>query len=117
MVAYNFQAQFADAVASGAKRQTIRATGKRRHARAGDPLQLYTGMRSKSCRKLLDAVCVQAVPVHISEDGAVTWAGSQLPGAQVASLALQDGFQDVAAFLDFFRTQHGLPFQGVCISW
>lgn len=117
MVAYNFQRQFADAVEAGAKRQTIRATGKRRHARPGDPLQLYTGMRSKACRKLREAVCVQSVPVHISEDGVVTWDGQQLPGAQVASLALQDGFPDIAAFLDFFRTSHGLPFQGVCISW
>jgi len=32
MVAYNFQSQFADDVAEGRKRQTIRAYGKRKHA-------------------------------------------------------------------------------------
>ena len=39
MVAYNSQAQFAPDVESGKKRQTIRAEGKRPHARPGDVLQ------------------------------------------------------------------------------
>ena len=43
MVAYNFQARFAAAVASGQKRQTIRAPRKGNgHAKPGDRLQLYT---------------------------------------------------------------------------
>lgn len=52
MPAYNFRKQFAPLVESGQKRQTIRTIGKRRHARAGEPLQLYTGQRTKACRKL-----------------------------------------------------------------
>lgn len=36
MVAYSFQSRFAPAVESGRKRQTIRAVGKRRHARQGE---------------------------------------------------------------------------------
>ena len=50
MVAYNFQKQFADAVERGEKRQTIRAPRRDgRHAKVGDKLQLYTGMRTKQC--------------------------------------------------------------------
>ena len=44
MVAFNFSPEFADAVASGAKRQTIRKTAR---AKKGDMLQLYTGQRTK----------------------------------------------------------------------
>jgi hypothetical protein len=39
------------------KRQTIRAFGKRRHARAGEILQHYTAMRTKQCTKIGDARC------------------------------------------------------------
>jgi hypothetical protein len=54
MPAYNFQKQFAPLVQSGEKRQTIRTLGKRSHAQPGNKLQLYTGMRTKQCRKLVD---------------------------------------------------------------
>jgi len=37
VVAYNFQARFADAVASGAKRQTIRLPRKNGHVKVGSP--------------------------------------------------------------------------------
>ncbi len=55
MVAYNFNPRFALAVVHGAKRQTIRAPRKR-HARLGERLQLYTGMRTRTCRLLRDDV-------------------------------------------------------------
>lgn len=55
MVAYNFAAQFAEAVETRKKRQTIRAPRKdNRHAKVGDKLQLYTGMRTTNCRKLVN---------------------------------------------------------------
>ena len=67
MPAYTFQSRFAPLVASGEKRQTIRAIGKRRHAAVGDRIQLYTGMRTKACRKLVtpDPVCTFAAAVYI----------------------------------------------------
>lgn len=51
MVAFNFMPQFAPLVASGTKTQTIRQTAR---AKPGDRLQLYTGQRTKACRKLVD---------------------------------------------------------------
>ncbi len=57
MVAYSFQKLFAPAIESGVKRQTVRAPRKR-HARVGELLQLYCGMRTRSCRKLIpDPIC------------------------------------------------------------
>lgn len=52
MVAYNFKLQFAFAVVSGEKPQTIRALRKERasHAQPGEALQLYTGMRTATCK-------------------------------------------------------------------
>ena len=58
MVAYSFNKGFVDPIASGRKRQTIRAP-RRRHAQIGEQLQLYTGMRTKACRLIRDdVVCV-----------------------------------------------------------
>ena len=67
MVAFNFKAQFADAVERGVKRQTIRAIRKDgRVPHIGSALQLYTGMRTKNCRKLKDAVCTNVWPITIA---------------------------------------------------
>lgn len=42
---------------SGEKRQTIRANRKDgRDPKQGQPLMLYTGMRTKSCVKLIDKI-------------------------------------------------------------
>ncbi len=60
MVAYSFDRRFVPAIVSGAKRQTIRAH-RARHARPGETLQLYTGMRTRQCRKIVerDPVCTR----------------------------------------------------------
>ena len=51
MPALNFKKQFAEKVETGEKRQTVRAKRKRAFV-VGDKLYLYTGMRTKYCRKL-----------------------------------------------------------------
>jgi hypothetical protein len=59
MVAYSFNRRFVPAIEAGLKRQTIRSH-RRRHARVGEALQLYTGMRTKACRLIRDdVVCVR----------------------------------------------------------
>ncbi|WP_395175771.1 hypothetical protein [Roseibium alexandrii] len=116
MVAYNFQAQFADDVEAGHKRQTIRANGKRLHANRGDKLQLYTGMRTKSCRKLRDAVCHDACPVIIEHDKAWTLGPCELH-TDLDGFAKRDGFASWKAMRDWFEKTHGLPFKGTMISW
>lgn len=57
MVAYSFHASFAEPIALGLKQHTIRPH-RRRHARPGEAMQLFVGMRTKQCRKIIpDPVC------------------------------------------------------------
>jgi len=116
MVAYSFKKEFADAVETGAKRQTIRAP-RQRHARSGEPIQLYTGMRTKACRKLIDPdpVCVSIEPIRIKKPW-VGLAGKVLDSYEVCELALADGFANRDEFFEFFA---GTPewFEGVLIRW
>lgn len=116
-------------VASRPKLQTIRAIGKRRHARAGETLQLYTAMRTKQCRKIGDAKCVRVDPIRINvEGGRVAIA----PGTSDArafdkscdldAFAQRDGFADWADMREFWREEHGDlkrlgPFVGALIMW
>lgn len=62
MVAYSFQAMFCPPIVDRIKRQTIRALGARRHAREGEDVQLYRGMRTKHCAKIIpDVRCLGIV--------------------------------------------------------
>lgn len=120
MPAYNFQAQFASLVESGAKRQTIRATGKRRHARLGEAVQLYTGMRTRFCRKLIepDPICLQVQAIELLEFNGIALMLINGELAQDAeALAVADGFCTFLDFINFFRRVHSLPFHGVLIRW
>jgi hypothetical protein len=118
MVAYNFQRRFAVAVEQGDKRQTIRAQGKRRHAAPGDKLQLYTGMRTKACRKLGDATCYDVCLITIYEDWITTMDPPEVhSGADLEQWAHKDGFSSWPEMRDWFAKVHGLPFTGVLIRW
>lgn len=117
MVAYNFQSQFAGAVESGDKTQTIRPTGKRRHAQPGQSLQLYTGQRTKACRLLLETECSNTWGIKIYPDGRVYLDGDLIDDVDlVDALAQADGFGDIPEFLWFFCPGDD-PFEGVLIKW
>jgi hypothetical protein len=115
MPALNFQKQFAALVESGEKRQTIRAERKdgRMPAKPGDIIALYTGMRTKSCRKLADVECIAVETIRISY-GYIT---VNYQAQDEYQLAVADGFEDVAAMRDWFSKTHGLPFTGHLIRW
>ena len=106
MVAINFQPQFADDVESGKKRQTIR---RKARCKAGDKLQLYTGQRTKACRKLLDALCVDVsdIVMPLLDNPLITDAFAQA-----------DGFKDSKEMQEWFRTRYKTNiFHGVLIRW
>lgn len=124
MVAYNFQERFAPAVECGDKTQTIRARGKRRPPRVGESLQLYTGLRTTTVRKLLwtDPVCESVEDISLSaRTGVVSmirdgrW--QHLSPDEVEALAKADGFACADDFFDFFLKQHGPTFSGYLIKW
>lgn len=115
MVAYNFQSRFASLIESGVKRQTIRALGSRRHASAGELLQLYTGQRTKHCRKLLEAECLSVQAIEISPGGGIYLDDEWLHPSRAFGLAKQDGFENLDEFMVFFADR--LPFEGLLIRW
>lgn len=136
MVAYNFQKRFSHLVEYGQKRQTIRPERKR-HAKTGEFLQLYTGMRSKHCRKLVtpDPVCLGVTKILLhtfslySHEGEIRREGygiyynfadlgtKILTEAEIEKLAIADGFGSSQEFFEFFVTHYGLPFSGVIVKW
>ena len=117
MPALNFKKEFADKVASGEKEQTIRALRKDgRNPRPGQTLYLYTGMRTKYCRKLGQAVCTSVESVCI-EGGDILLNGDSLSCHAEREFSLADGFKSESEFYDFFRKNHGLPFWGLLIKW
>ncbi len=119
MPAINFLMRYADAIESGAKVQTVRKPRRdgRPHAREGDPVSLYVGMRTKSCRKLREVVCTGRHAIDISEAGMVFVDGALLDANALERFARADGFDSRSAFVRFFRETHGLPFHGSVIRW
>jgi len=117
MTAYNFKAQFADDIESGRKQQTIRTERKdSRVPREGDALQLYTGMRTKSCRKLRDTVCKYTREIIMTDCG-VKLDGQAVYPSTILNIAKADGFDSVESFRTFFKDTYGFPFRGHLIKW
>jgi len=107
MPAYNFKAQWADLVANGLKWHTIRMKRKRATL-PGDTVYLYTGMRTKQCRKLGQHLCQNVVPIDIYP-GRIVLDGKELVGEEAMGLAIADGFSDLDSFFAFFEKTYGLP--------
>lgn len=122
MPAYNFKAEFADKVASGAKRCTIRPPRLRgKNPEVGKRISLYTGLRTKRVRKLLDpdpvVVRVQKITIDpmqhrvgwlfddLRELNAPEW--GVLHAHQVDEMAREDGFACERDFFHFFLHQYG----------
>lgn len=116
MPALNFKARFAAPVESGQKRCTIRAE-RRYPIKFGDRLYLYTGMRTKQCRKLGEAICVEASDLYISDGRRVTVGNVRLDMLEEIALSRADGFDRLRDFIQFFQETYGLPFEGQLIKW
>lgn len=131
MVAYSFKQRFAPPIlaglvpgplVAGMKRQTIRADRKR-HARPGEELQLYTGMRTRSCHLLGRATCTSATPIRLllGPASAVEIGGepaiTDATGLDV--FARLDGFADWPDLCAFWAAEHAAlnEFSGVMIRW
>lgn len=100
MVAYSFAPQFVPAVSTLEKRQTVRSHRKR-HALPGEPMQLYTAMRTKHCRKLVtpDPICIDVRHIEIGIDSrsaniltSIEVEGIALSSDEMEAFAVADGF-------------------------
>ncbi len=126
MVAFNFQRQFVAAVEAGEKKQTIRALRKddRSPCACGDNLQLYTGMRTKACRKIADAVCTDITCIELAIIGGdfrafieTDTGTATLRGGRLNEFARSDGFEGAGDMFAWFEKVHSLPFKGWLIDW
>ena len=118
MPSLNFKSEFVSKIESGEKRQTIRSMRKRL-IKPGDTLHLYTGMRTKDCRRLAVVRCnrIQNIKItwrghgnpHINVDG---W---NLSIGLIDELAIADGFNYGHELINFFRDK--IPFNGQVIKW
>ena len=141
MVAYSFNPRFELPILSGAKSGTIRAIGRRRHARAGETLQLYVGQRTRHCRLLCEAFCTAVDPIVVTvraTDGAPTIEAIAIENAfrpgryhavhispeAIDTFARRDGFIAGDDMARFWVSAHGdlvadgmIRFRGVWIQW
>jgi hypothetical protein len=130
MPAYSFKERFVPMILDGTKRQTIRANrkGRQGHAKPGDTVYLYFGMRTKWCRKLREEVCSMVADVVISMNGQVFVGGFKLQDDQLNAFAWKDGFRPDGSTLEapgaafdlmmrFWSSTHSLPFHGKIIYW
>lgn len=116
MAAINFT-MFIDKVEDGTKTQTIR---KETNVKAGDTLQLYTGQRTKACRKLKDAICKSVTPIILMERIAIqTRNNVMLTGIYLEDFAIKDGFTNYSQMWNFFKKWANAEgeFQGKVIKW
>ena len=130
MVALSFKSAFVDDIEEGRKRRTIRQVRKGGNPVPGKPLQLYTGMRTKGCKKIKDAVCIRVRPVDHRDTPAspLKDAGSMRamrrpitggvdPEHYDGDFARADGFDCFGDMAEFFEREYGLPFAGQLIEW
>ena len=122
MVAYSFQRCFASAIRANAKLHTIRGN-RRRHARPGEMMQLFTGMRTAHCEKICDdrrCTSIEELRIYFDTLGNIEEVCiAAQPVEDVHAFAVADGFESLAAMSGFWVMQHGLlrEFAGVLISW
>ncbi|WP_322895201.1 MULTISPECIES: hypothetical protein [unclassified Yoonia] len=127
MVAYSYKKVFAPLIAVGLKTQTIRAA-RRRHARPGEMIQHYTGLRTKAAQKICsDTLCLRVDPVILRFSPALGGALVLLTSVEVAGVAVEDvnhfakldGFEGRREMSAFWVKNHGAMelFEGVLIAW
>lgn len=108
---------------SGPKTHTIRADRKR-HARPGEIVQLYYGMRRKGCFLIGRGMCTEVPRIHIYFGRFVPHVRIQRRdlvsgSAELDTFAKSDGFDDWATMRWFWYQEHGDVdhFEGVMVCW
>ena len=104
---------FIDKILSGEKRQTIRrASPKWANVKAGDRLDLYTGLGTPRARKLGEAVVESITPIFLTPAARRAWVRlpfglAGLRDDDLELIALMDGFPSLSRFWEFFVEKYG----------
>lgn len=136
MVAYSFKERFIHKIRTGIKFQTIRGIriGRGRHARPGEAVQLYYGMRTSQCRQIGAAVCrdVRGITLDFDRlrveifDPSAKILFETRPARDLFAIA--DGFESWTDLVEFWRSERSERtrrnssakldrFDGVLITW
>lgn len=133
MVAYSFRKRFVEPIRVGLgkpwvrrgrsifpvpKRQTIRAD-RARHARPGEEIQLYCGMRTKGCFLIGRARCVSVESIVINLSFGVIIIGGRTLISSLDHFAIGDGFKSWKEMRGFWQEEYPGTnhFRGVIIKW
>lgn len=125
MVAYSFKPRFVEPIIAGTKGGTVRVPRThRKHAKPGDALQLYVGMRTASCRLIAEKPCVEVEKIGLHIGGGMVQFGATGAGrifttpTSLDRFAEFDGFRDWGELVEFFvGMQRRHYFEGVHIRW
>ncbi len=141
MVSYNFKKYFAPQIVDGTKSHTVRRD-RPRHARVGEAVQLYSGLRTRHCFKIIaDPTCIGVQPIVIESTDLINAGiayieigGCPLHRDEIETFAASDGFApDRLASIAprsligataretmgrFWRAENpGSRFEGVIVRW
>ena len=110
-----FKPQFADAVENGTKLQTVR-TRPKRMPKPGDKIscRAWTEKPYRSKHRILRESVITKVSMFEMSDSSITVASYAEP---CEDFAKADGFASFSEMVDWFRRTHGLPFEGIVITW
>ena len=115
-----FKPQFAGLIERGEKLQTVRPTPKRM-PKPGDKISLraWSDKPYRSKQKLLaEGTISRVVPITITAEAVLIRPTPQLTvHVPRGPFAVADGFSCWEEMRQWFERQHGLPFNGVLISW
>ena len=105
MPALNFQTQFAAPILAGRKPFTLRAPRKDgRDPKAGQPLYMFTAMRTKKCKKFAEKPCRFAVTIKLSWHlVSIPTIGDLISEREIELFSRLDGFENYAAFCAFHK--------------
>ena len=118
----NFKAEFATAVSGGFKLQTLRKNRKDgKRPGPGDRVKLYTGLRTRFTKLLLEAEVVRcrAVRIDFSGFGQLIIDGELMTLEERTASARADGFSCWDGMCAWFRRQYCEEdsFEGFCVEW
>jgi hypothetical protein len=106
-----FKKQFAEAVKSGVKSQSIRPIGNRKY-KVGDTLFAYSGLRTKYCKKLGEFKITEVGNLYFFfEQDSLLFPvvnGNALHSTEREKFAKQDGFDSWMEMRDWFVKEYGI---------